>query len=87
MPLEVLPGDQPDPDAQFSVAPEQITTELLDLCAEFLRQASPTVHSELRQFLTERGYHPAGFGWFIDALGFTTLHPQRTRPESHAGAN
>ena len=51
MPLEVLPGDQPDPDAQFSVAPEQITTELLDLCAEFLRQASPTVHSELRQFL------------------------------------
>ena len=78
MHLKVLPSDQPDPDVQFGVPPEQITTELLDLCAEFLRQASPTVHTELRQFLTERGYHPSGLGWFIDALGFTSL--TRTAP-------
>ena len=74
---DVLPGDQPDPDVQLDVPPEQITTELLDLSAEFLRQA-PTVHTELRQFLTERGYHLGGLGWFIDALGFTSL--TRTAP-------
>jgi hypothetical protein len=73
MHLEFLPGDQLDPDAQFGVPPEQITAELLSLCAEFLRHASPTVHRELRQFLIERGYHPSGLGWFIDALGFTAL--------------
>jgi len=30
------------------------------------------VHSELRQFLTERGRH-GGLGWFLDALSFTAL--------------
>lgn len=55
------------------------TTELLELCEQFLRQASPTVHTELRQFLTENGYRTGGLGWFLDTLGFTTLnhaHPQ-----------
>jgi hypothetical protein len=33
----------------------------------------PIVHTELRQFLTEHGYHRSGLGWFLDALGFTTL--------------
>ncbi len=77
MHLEFLPTDAPDPadpDVQVGVAPEQITTELLALCEQFLRQASPIVHAELREFLTEQGYHPAALGWFIDALGFTTLH-------------
>lgn len=47
--------------------------ELLELCDEFFRQASPTVHDELRQFLTARGHHPhTGWGWFIDTLGFAT---------------
>jgi hypothetical protein len=73
MHLEFLPSDAPDPDAQFGVPPEQITTELLELCADFLRQASPIVHTELRQFLTENGHH-GGRGWFLDALGFTTLN-------------
>jgi hypothetical protein len=79
MHLEFHPADAPDPadpDVQFRVAPEQITTELLELCEQFLRQASPIVHTELRQFLTERGCH-GGLGWFLDALGFTTPQPHR----------
>jgi hypothetical protein len=72
MHLEFLPGNEPDTDTQFSVPPEQITTELLELCDEFLRQASPIVRTELRQFLTEHGHH-GGLGWFLDALGFTCL--------------
>ena len=71
-----MPSDAPDPadpDVQFGVLPEQITTELLELCEEFLRQASPIVHTGLRQFLTEHGRH-GGLGWFLDALGFTTLN-------------
>ena len=47
--------------------------ELLELCAELLRQASPTVHTELRQFFTQHGHHHGGLGWFCDALDFTTL--------------
>jgi hypothetical protein len=62
------------------VAPEHITPELLELCEEFLRQASPLVHTELRQFLTERG-HQSGMGWFLDALGFTTLRTRRDANE------
>jgi hypothetical protein len=73
MHLEFQPADAPDPDAQVSVPPEQITTELLELCDEFFRQASPIVHTELRQFLTDHG-HRGGLGWFLDALGFTTLN-------------
>ena len=77
-----LPGHAPGPDAQFSVGPEQITTELLGLCEEFFRQPSPIVHTELRQFLTDHGHH-GGLGWFIDALGFTSLN--RTALNHNAG--
>ena len=35
---------------------------------------SPIVHTELRHFLAEHRYQPRGLGWFIDALGFTTLN-------------
>ena len=44
MQREFMPDDAPDPadpDVQFGVAPEQITTELLELCEKSLRQASP----------------------------------------------
>lgn len=60
----------PDPDAQPVCIPrETITAELLGLCDEFLRHASPAVHTELRQFLSGRGYHPrTGLGWFIDSV-------------------
>jgi hypothetical protein len=68
--LEFMPSHAPDPDAQFSVPPEQITTALLELCEEFLRQASPIVHTELRQFLTQHAHH-GGLGWFLDAVSFT----------------
>jgi hypothetical protein len=74
MHLEFLPSDESDPNAQLSVAPAEITMQLLELCAEFFRRASPIVHVELRQFLTEHGYQPGGLGWFIDTLGFTTLN-------------
>ena len=72
MHLEFAPAPEPDPDVQFGVAPDQITTELLELCEQFLRQASPIVHTELSQFLAEHGQH-GGLGWFLDAFGFTTL--------------
>jgi hypothetical protein len=69
--------DHPEPDrgAVVSGTPHEATiAELLLLCDEFFRYASPTVHTELARFLTERGYHPvAGLGAFIDSLGFTTL--------------
>ena len=67
------PATHPIPTPSSCVAPEQITTQLLELCEQFFRQASPIVHTELRQFLAEHGYHHGGFGWFLDALGFTTL--------------
>lgn len=60
-----------DPDVQFSVPAEQITLELVEICDEFFRQASPIVHTGLDQFLTENG-HPGGLGWFLDALSLTT---------------
>ena len=50
---EFPPTDAPDPadpDVQFGAAPEQVTTELLELCEQFLRQASPIVHTELSDF-------------------------------------
>lgn len=75
MHLEFQPGDAPDPndpDVRFGVAPERITTEMLALCREFLRQASPLVHAELSQFLSDHG-HRGGLGWFLDVLGFTTV--------------
>jgi hypothetical protein len=61
----------PVPDAEFSVAPGQITADVLQICEKFVRQASPLVHSELRQFLREHGYE-GDLGWLIDSLGFTT---------------
>ena len=71
--------DPADPDVQFRFAPEQIATELLELYEVFPRQASPDVHTELRQFLAENGCRPASLDWFLDALGFTTLL-NRTTP-------
>ena len=53
MHYEFQPADAPDPadpDVQFGVAPQQITTELLALCEQFLRDASPAVHTELDQW-------------------------------------
>jgi hypothetical protein len=80
MHLEFQPADAPDPadpDAQFGVAPEQITTELLELCEQFFRQASTIVHTELGQFLNEHG-HPGGRGLVPRRPGLH--HPQPRRP-------
>ena len=54
-------------NATFDVA----DIELVEICDEFFRQASPIVHTGLDQFLTENG-HPGGLGWFLDALSLTT---------------
>jgi hypothetical protein len=69
----VVGGDRAFHNVQFSAPPEQITTDLLQVWAEFFGQASPTVDTELRQFLTDHGHH-GGLGRFLDALGFTTLN-------------
>jgi hypothetical protein len=83
---EFQPADAPDPadpDVEYGIPPEQITTELLELCEQFLRQASPLVHTELDEFLTTKHGHHGGLGWFLDALGFTTstTPPRETTPE------
>lgn len=73
MHYEFRPTDAPDPAVTCGVAPEQLTTKMLELCDEFFRHASPIVHTALRQFLTEHG-HSGGLGWFLDTLGFTTFN-------------
>lgn len=67
----------PDTAAALAdIGREALTAELLELCEEFFRHASPVVHRELRQFLTDRGCHPStGLGWFLDSLGSTTDGP------------
>jgi hypothetical protein len=85
---EFPPTDAPypaDADVQFGAPPEQVTTELLELCEQFLRQASPIVHTELSDFLTENGYRPGSLGSLLDTLGFTTLL-NRTASANSPGA-
>ena len=48
-------------------------SELLAMSEEFLRTASPAVHAELRNYLTHR-CPPADASWFIDVLGFSSIH-------------
>jgi hypothetical protein len=53
---------------------------------QFFHQASPTVHAELREFLTKHaGWHPvSGLSCFLDKLGFaaTAISPDRTRQQA-----
>ena len=68
---------EPDqvPDEESPEVTESRPVQLLGLltdCERFLRTASPTVHNELREFLTAQGYHPiAGLSAFLDRLQFT----------------
>lgn len=48
-------------------------SELLAMSEEFLRTAGPAVAAELRAYLNHR-CPPADPSWFIDMLGFTSLH-------------
>jgi len=62
--------------------------ELLGMCEEFLRTAGPLVHAELRAYLSHQA-PPADPSWFIDMLGFNSVHlghqlPARTVPPSEA---
>lgn len=60
--------------------------ELLGMCEEFLRTAGPLVHAELRAYLAHQA-PPADPSWFIDMLGFNSVHlghllPADTAPPS-----
>jgi hypothetical protein len=60
--------------------------ELLGMCEEFLRTAGPLVHAELRAYLNRQA-PPADPSWFIDMLGFNSVHlghllPGETAPPS-----
>jgi len=60
--------------------------ELLGMCEEFLRTAGPLVHAELRAYLNRQA-PPADPSWFIDMLGFNSVHlghllPTGTTPPS-----
>jgi hypothetical protein len=62
--------------------------ELLGMCEEFLRTAGPLVQAELRTYLS-RQTPPADPSWFIDMLGFSSVHlthllPATTAPPSEA---
>jgi hypothetical protein len=56
-------------------------TELLNLCEEFLRTASPHVLAELRTYL-DRQRPPADPTWLIDMLGFSSAHLRHLLPTS-----
>ena len=60
--------------------------ELLGMCEEFLRTAGPLVRAELRTYLNRQA-PPADPSWFIDMLGFSSVHlghllPAGTAPPS-----
>ena len=53
---------------------DQRLTEVLQICEEFLGQASPATHHELDTFLRTRGNN-GGPGWLIDMLALTRRRP------------
>jgi hypothetical protein len=80
------PAHEPPDDVldQATGTHEPHLHELLTICEHFLRTASPTVHNELREFLTaDLDHHPtAGLPAFLDELQFTTTRP----PDQPGGA-
>jgi len=61
---------------------DKILQEVLQLCEEFLGQASPVTREELDTFLQARGHH-GGPSLLIDLLG---LARYRLQHQQHAGA-
>lgn len=57
--------------------------ELLAMGEEFLRTAGPLVHAELRDYLNRQA-PPADPSWFIDMLGFSSVHLGHLMPVSTA---
>ncbi len=70
---------RPEPNELPSDPPEPAHTnqlELLALCEQFLRTASPTVHKELRNFLIMQGHHPTtATPAFLDQLACSHAQP------------
>lgn len=75
-PMSAAPGP---PSVSLSEHTIASITELLSMCEEFLRTAGPSTHAELRTYL-RRQVPPADPGWFIDMLGFNSLHLARQLP-------
>lgn len=71
--LTITPG--PQAAVTFTGPQAASPSELLELCEEFLRSASPAVHAELRAFLTAQPHRPDP-GLLIDLPGFSTLSLQ-----------
>lgn len=84
-PTSDLPGRETVAVTAHTVAS---LTELLGMCEEFLRTAGPLVHAELRTYLNRQA-PPADPSWFIDMLGFSSVHlghllPAQTAPPSES---
>jgi hypothetical protein len=72
-PVDPPPEDIPD---ELANAHKAHLLDLLTIGEVFLRTASPTVHNELREFLTGQGCHPVtGLPAFLDTLQFTVTQP------------
>jgi hypothetical protein len=69
----------PDPDVQFGVAPEQLTTECSNSARSSSARRAPSSTPSC-EFLIAHAHHGA-LGWFLDALGFTTLNRAALRAE------
>lgn len=85
-----LPGRDIHGRETVGITPHTVASlaELLGMCEEFLRTAGPLVHAELRTYLKQRT-PPADPSWFIDMLGFHSVHlthqlPAETAPPSEA---
>jgi hypothetical protein len=48
--------------------------ELLEICDDFLRNASPTVRTEMRRALIMHDTMPDDFNLLVDCLGFTASY-------------
>lgn len=75
-PTSALPGRDTVAVTAHTVAS---VAELLGMCEEFLRTAGPLVHAELRTYLNRQA-PPADPSWFLDMLGFSSVHLDHLLP-------
>jgi hypothetical protein len=88
----MMKTSSPAPTVAVTAHTVASVAELLAMGEEFLRTASPLVHAELRTYLNRQA-PPADPSWFIDMLGFSSVHlshllrhllPADTPPPSEA---
>ena len=76
------PSTTPAPTVAITPHTAASLAELLGMCEEFLRTAGPLVHAELRDYLARQT--PTDPSWFIDMLGFSSVHLGHLLPASTA---